>query len=161
MKAGDLIFVKPYSFIGNVIKFMTGGQYSHIAIALSEDKIFEAQYGKISGIYDMTYTNYDIKEPAITDRQRHQLVEFIYNGDPCGREYDGYEIVGWLIQLGLWKFCKNINIDIIKYFDNKKDFICIEAVLYCFREALGIELVENMAEDLVLFSDIYNSKYVI
>lgn len=161
MKAGDLVFVKPYSFVGQSIKLLTGGEYSHIAIAVSEDKIFEAQYGKISGVYDITYENYDIKELAITEEQRKKLVEFVYTGDPCGREYDGSEIAGWIMQLCIWRLCKTANIDIIKYFDSKKEFICIEAVLYCFREALDIELVESKPEDLVLFSDILNSKYVI
>jgi hypothetical protein len=160
VKTGDLIFIKPYDLIGRSITFMTGEEYSHVAMAVSPTLIFEAQYGSVSKLTKIYHPNHEVVPMNLDDYKQKLLIDFIYESDVLGIQYDLNEIFGWLLQLLFSKILNKLNIDLIEDFDNPKKFICIEAILYCYREALGIELLDK-PDHLVLFNDLHNNDYVL
>jgi hypothetical protein len=163
MKTGDLIFVRPShthivsTIVGKTITGLTGQQFSHVAMAISPVLIFEAQNFTVSHITSLYHPDYEVVPMNLTDAQRKQLQDFVFSGDPLGREYDYPEIIGWLIQLVFKSMLSRF--DIVKRFDNNNSFICIEAILYCYKQSLGINLVSNKDESLVLFNDLYRNAY--
>lgn len=159
MKAGDLVFVKPFTFIGHSITTISGEDYSHIGIAVSPTRIYEAQYRRYTRVTDIYFPEYDVIDMGLTEEQQTLLLDYIYNGGVLGIKYDLKEVIGWAFQFLLFRICKKINIDVVKYFDNPRKFICLEAVVQCYREALNIDLTTK-PDHLVMFSDILNGKYI-
>ncbi len=163
MKTGDLVFVRPNhnhitsTIIGKTITGLTGQQFSHVAMAVSPVLIFEAMNFTVSHVTTQYHPDYEIVPMNLSEVQRKQLEAFVFKGDPLGREYDYGQIVGWLIQLVFKSMLKRF--DIVKHFDNQDSFICIEAILYCYKKSLGINLVSDKDESLVLFDDLYRNAY--
>lgn len=74
MKAGDVVFLKPTGFIGWAITKIDGGPYSHVAIAVSETHIIEAQYHTKSRIYPVyTGRSVTVMDLGLTDLQRAMI----------------------------------------------------------------------------------------
>lgn len=158
MKAGDLIFVRPHSFIGKCVQFLMGGEFSHVCMAISSTKVFEAQYGVGSRITDIYFDDYEVVPMDLTYEKRYELIFFVQAGGVLGRKYDFTEALGWVFQSTVAKIYSKLNLNIVGRFDNPKNFICLEAITYCYREGLGIEL-SNKHESLITFEDLLNNPY--
>jgi len=158
MKAGDLIFVRPHSFIGKCVRFLMGGEFSHVCMAISSTKVFEAQKGFGSRITEIYFDDYEVIPMNLTYEERYKLVLYIQTSDVLGRDYDITEVLGWIFQSTVTKIYSKLNLNIVGRFDNPKNFICLEAITYCYREGLGIEL-SNKHESLITFEDLLNNPH--
>lgn len=75
MKAGDVVFLKPTGFIGWAITKIDGGPFSHVAIAVSETHIVEAQYHTKSRIWPAyTGRSVTVMDLGLSDLQRNMIV---------------------------------------------------------------------------------------
>jgi hypothetical protein len=93
------------------------GKYSHVAIAVSDTKIFEAQYNTRTHIVRNPYTDYDIVRLPLTRYEREQVVTKCYN--LRGHWYDYLQAISYLIKY----FSRGF-----KIINNPKYFICSEVV---------------------------------
>lgn len=76
MQAGDIVFLKPTSVIGKLVTWVDGGEYSHVAIAVSPTHIIEAQYFTRSRIWPVyTGDNVMVLDLDLEDWQRQRIID--------------------------------------------------------------------------------------
>lgn len=116
MKRGDILFIRGNSFISKIIN-RVDGIYSHVAIALSEDTILEAQRFTESRIVKNYHTDYDIVDLHLTECHIDKLIDaalyFI------GHDYD-YTQIATILFNNLFKVAR---------MNNRNKFICSELVI--------------------------------
>jgi Permuted papain-like amidase enzyme, YaeF/YiiX, C92 family len=103
IQAGDILLYKSNgSFIEDEISKITHSPYVHVAIAVGDGYIIEANgFIRTREIPVSEEPGYDVfRIPGLTDEQRKQIVEFAKS--KLGTEYDYGEIVGLLIRFELW-----------------------------------------------------------
>lgn len=96
---------------------MIDGEYSHIAIALSENVILEAQRFTESRIIKYTPVNYDILKLTLTEEQEAKLVDTSL--ELIGYEYDYAQIFSTFLHL-VFRF---------KLKNSRKKYICSELIV--------------------------------
>jgi hypothetical protein len=112
MKAGDILFVRGEGIVSNLVRMFDKGEFSHTAIALSNDHILEAQYYTRSRITKIYFDDYEIVDLGLTDEQRNESLKIAI--DLTGEGYDYLQILGYLIK---------------EKFNNPNNFICSEIVV--------------------------------
>lgn len=132
IQTGDIIMYKPRSIIGWVISKITHSPYSHVAIAISPDKIFEANVfinSRIVSIYS-DYVGYDknihhiyrLSEIDSSQKTNIQIMARQLKDKP----YDYKQIFGLFMRLVFnWK---------TSLFNDLNKFICseiIDRMYYC------------------------------
>lgn len=95
MKAGDIVFVRGTSIISKIVRFFDG-EWSHVAIAISDSKIVEADFATRVRAVDMTYTDYEIVDLNLTPEQRAKAK--IVSVGMIGKWYDYIWIVRYLFR---------------------------------------------------------------
>jgi hypothetical protein len=73
MQAGDILFIKGKSFISNLIKEVDKGDFSHVAIAVSETEVFEAQFYTRARITKMTYEDFEVIQLGISKLEQEKI----------------------------------------------------------------------------------------
>lgn len=86
METGDIIFVRNNSIISKIIRFFDKGRFSHCAIAISKDRLIEAQYNIKVSESKNTYPNYEVLKMNMTDKQKKDLLVAIKKYK--GKRYD-------------------------------------------------------------------------
>lgn len=91
-KSGDVLAVTGRDWIDKGIEWISHSKYSHVAIFISEDKLFEAQGGRTLGECDLSYyldsdsvARLEVwSDPTLTDSEREEIVKFAksMNGIP-------------------------------------------------------------------------------
>lgn len=125
MKAGDIVFVKGESLISKIVNYFDG-EYSHVAIALSETHILEAKYFRDVVIRSMKYKDYKVVDLRLSDEQREVIVHKGIN--LVGRKYGYGQIIKEMLQK-LFKF-KDTN-----KLNNPNQMICSELVAHLLFQA--------------------------
>lgn len=121
MKPGDFLLVTDKSFISKLIRWVTKGEWSHVAIVWKDQTLIEAVLGK--GVRHFDAGNY-INDPdtitclyrikGITDQQAAMIVkEAVRNLDT---PYDLIGQIGVLIRA----FCEQRGISFIKFWGRNK-----------------------------------------
>jgi Permuted papain-like amidase enzyme, YaeF/YiiX, C92 family len=111
MKPGDIVFVRSNTLLSKIIRFFDRGAFSHVAIAVSDKQVIEANWYMRTRIVDFHYTDYEIVSLPLTVRQRRVLP--IYAARYVGQWYDYLQIVALLFNSRL---------------NNPKHLICSELV---------------------------------
>jgi hypothetical protein len=118
MRAGDIIFVRGNNWLSKVVTYFDPGEFSHVAIAVSESDIFEAQYYMRANTVPMHYTNY-VTVPLNLNEAEIEKLKVI-----CtmlkGKWYDYKQILGYVLKAEL-DFNES-------YFNNPRHLICSEAL---------------------------------
>jgi hypothetical protein len=97
MKAGDIVFSRDNSLISKVVRYFDGNsKYSHCCIAVSENKVLEAQYFKRSKVVPFYFTDYEIIDLGLSDSQRKQIQEL--TPALIGHRYDYIQIISYFIR---------------------------------------------------------------
>lgn len=123
MKAGDLIFVAETGFIPDLIRDFDHGPFDHVAIAVSDTQILEAQYGHKVSVKDFPYAEdkYAIISLNLTDKEIARIPEFDNKYE--GEDYDFEEIISIAVRLLL-------GLEHIDLLNNKNEVICSELAAY-------------------------------
>lgn len=161
MKTGDLIFIRPNKrsfisrLIGKSITSVTGQEFSHVAMVVSDHLVFEAQAFQKSRVTDFYYEDFEVVRMDINAEQRISIIEYLDSQKLIGKEYDYKEVFGLFLQYILKPFKILLNLN--KY-DSDEKLICIEAIVRVYSEALGIDIC-GKPESSVTFTDLFNNSY--
>jgi hypothetical protein len=96
MQAGDLVFVRDKGIIPTLIRFFDPGRFNHVAVAVSDTQIIEAEYNTRVHIVDMNYEDIEIVSLGLTLEQQEAIVKAA--NKYIGRRYDLLQILGYLIK---------------------------------------------------------------
>lgn len=119
MKTGDIIFVRPKNWIGRAITFFDKGEFCHVAIALDERRIFEAERGVNVRIIDNPYIDFEVVDLGLTYEQQQQIIE--YAPSYLGKQYDYIQVFLILIR-------KVFHLDKKYMFNSLNTLICSELI---------------------------------
>ena len=123
------MFVRGSSLLSRIIRLFDKGRYSHVAIAVSETEILEAQYFTRSKVVRNYHLDYDIVDLNLSDYQRKEVVRM--SKSMVGKWYDYRQILGYVFR---------------KPWDNPNNMICSELVavmlfeLYIIRPSHNVSL---------------------
>jgi hypothetical protein len=118
MKSGDIIFVRGNSLISWLIKLFDHGQFSHVAIAVSDNEVLEAEYNTKTRITPFYFTDYEIVDLGLSAEQMKRVEELAPK--LIGYKYDFFEIVTIAI--------RNIFDRKFRIWNSPKAYICSELV---------------------------------
>lgn len=119
MRAGDIVFFKPSDWLGRMIAKVDGGPYSHVAIAVSDTHVAEAQGLRFSRITPLYGRDHDIIDIGLSEEQRRQIT---MNAPLIvGRWYDYKLIAGYFLR-NVFKW----NVDAL--WNSQMNLICSELV---------------------------------
>lgn len=145
MQPGDIVFINGQTPLSQIVRWVDGGPFSHVAVAVGSDQIIEAQYFTKVRITEMPYENYEVIPMNFNheekDRIIHKAIELV------GRWYD-YKQVAWYFLDSLFALnAKNI-------WNSKNNLICSELVDILLRE-VGIIPHSGMLGDITP-NELYN-----
>lgn len=126
MQAGDILFVRGKSLLSRIIRWFDQGDFSHVAIAVSDTHILEAQYFTRSRIVENYFEDYDIVRFPLDEADRIHLKFMIDSGHYQGVWYDYAQIIWYMIERFIKFFLK---LDMRNPFNNPNHMICSEIVL--------------------------------
>jgi hypothetical protein len=118
MKSGDIVFVRGNSLISWLIKLFDHGQFSHVAIAVSDNEVLEAEYNTKTRITPFYFTDYEIVDLGLSDEERKRVEELAPK--LVGYGYDFLEI--------LTIFMRNVFDRKFKIWNSPQAYICSEIV---------------------------------
>lgn len=96
MKAGDVIFVRGTSAFSTAVRYFDPGQFSHVAIAVSETHILEAQWYTKSRITPFYFQDYQIIDLDLGEAERDYIVHA--GIQLVGKWYDYRQILGVVLR---------------------------------------------------------------
>ena len=111
MKAGDIIFVRGNTILSKCIRYFDKGEFSHVAIAVSDTHVLEAQYFTKSRITPMYFTDYEIIDLGFTDEERMDTIKI--GIELVGVWYDYFQAISYIFRTG---------------FNNPNHYICSEMI---------------------------------
>lgn len=119
MRAGDIIFVRGKSPLSKIIRFFDKGKYSHVAIAISQTHIIEAQYFTKVRVVENYYKDYDILDLNLSENERSRVaVEGIQY---VGKYYDYFQ--------ALWYSLRYVfNLETSQIWNSPNSMICSELI---------------------------------
>lgn len=99
MELGDIVFFKGKSFISRIIRMLTGSPYTHVAIAISNNTILEADRFIKVGLRPIAdHEVYCImRYTGLTKEQQSTI--FAGATSYIGAKYDYLSILTWLVRL--------------------------------------------------------------
>lgn len=158
MKKGDIVFVQGKGIISRFIRLIDNGKFSHVAIAISESEVIEADVDTRVAIRTFDSSKYTIIEVVDLGISQEQRDRVYYSAlDMLGVKYDYFQLL-WYGLRKLFNF-KGDN-----KFNNPRHVICSELVFIVLEEIgvledlgikeglnRGIDLTPNELYDLVKF----------
>lgn len=138
MKAGDIIFVRGKSPLSKCVKFFDNGEFSHIAIAVSDTHIFEANWYTRAEITEFHFEDYEIIDLGLTEEERQLIVSESFK--LIGKWYDYFQILWYILKRFFNPKGRN-------RFNNPNMLICSEAVYILLNKLGKEEIVGNLNID--------------
>lgn len=115
MEAGDLVFVREKGIIPSIIRFFDKGKFNHVAIAIDDTHILEAEYNTRVRIIENPYTDIEVVPLKIKDKSKVKR----FAAMNIGKKYDFGEIVRiWLRLVFGWSWFSKFN--------TPKEVVCSE-----------------------------------
>jgi hypothetical protein len=140
MQAGDIVFFRSSSFIGDVICWLSKSEYSHVGLAVNDTEIVEADRFILTRKVPLNASNVVVMRAELTEDQQKQIVSIAES--LIGRPYDYLGIfflfIRCLLNL-LLPFCK---LTIPNPFNDLNKLWCTELVDEVFNQ-VGIDLVPS------------------
>jgi hypothetical protein len=118
MKSGDIVFVRGNSLISWLIKLFDHGQFSHVAIAVSDNEVLEAEYNTKTRITPFYFTDYEIVDLGLSTEQMKRVEELAPK--LVGYKYDFMEIISI--------FVRNVFDKKFRIWNSPQAYICSELV---------------------------------
>lgn len=119
MQAGDVVFVKPSGPLSYLVAKIDGGDFSHVAMAVNETHIVEAQYFTKSRIVPAYARDVLVMDLGLSDEQRRTIQQNAIS--ITGRWYDYRLIVHYFLTNALqW--------DMKAIWNSQNNLICSELV---------------------------------
>ncbi|MGD7021788.1 YiiX/YebB-like N1pC/P60 family cysteine hydrolase [Rossellomorea vietnamensis] len=100
METGDIVFFKGESWISSLITSLTGSSFSHVALAVNDEKVIEADRFikcRIRKINAEEIVTLKRVKGGLTKEEKNQLLNLV--PDYLGRPYDYGAIARWFFRL--------------------------------------------------------------
>lgn len=133
MQAGDVVFMKPGGIIGRLVAKFDGSPYSHVAIAVSETHIAEAQGHTRSRVWPLYERDNMVLSLPLTEEQRAAIPVIAINH--TGRWYDWRLIAYYFMN-------RVLRLDTKAIWNSQNNLICSELVASVLHTAGYIPAVE-------------------
>lgn len=121
MRAGDIVFVRGNSPLSKLVQLFDKGEFSHVAIAVSETHILEADWYMRTRIREMKYTDVEIVDLGLTESERDDVVHA--GIQLIGRWYDYPQILWYVLK-------RFFSLDGRNKFNSPSNLICSEVIYY-------------------------------
>lgn len=111
IQTGDIILVRGNTpLISRAIRWFTNSEYTHVALAVSEDQVFEIDINKRLAIHPLEHKNYDIYryKHGLTLSQKASLRYYADQVATTNKGYDWWRAIGFAMQK-LFKTKKTFN----------------------------------------------------
>lgn len=141
MQAGDLIFVGESGLIPDIIRYFDKGKFDHVAIAVDENHILEAQYNTKVHIIENPYKNFEVVSLNLKNCKIDEFTKK-YLGEP----YDFGEILKIWVRL-------EFHINYFNKFNDAKEVICSELA----GDWLEFTGIAKKGEELLAPNELYRS----
>lgn len=120
MRAGDIVFESGTTPISKIIKWLDGGEFSHVGICVSDSgHLLESQYGVDTRITPFYFKDYEVVDLGLTDEERDKVVHL--GIQLVGRHYDYLQIFGYLAKY-------LFGLKDIRKFNSPNNLICSELI---------------------------------
>lgn len=136
IQPGDVLLFKGTTpIISPLIRWATNSEYTHVAIAVSEDLVYEIDIDRRLAIHPIREGQYDVfrYRYGLTPHQRAQLTSHAIRRAKKSRGYDWFKILSFGLE-------KIFRFPII--FNEINNEVCSEIVDYLFDD-IGIDLVPD------------------
>jgi len=157
LKQGDVVFLQGKSFISKAVRFFDKGTFSHVAIAMSNTHILEADFDTRVSIVPFDREQYNIIEVIDLELNKEERSRVVDIGTKMvGKKYDYMQIIWYMISKLLRLKGKN-------KFNNPNNYICSELVFVVLEEAgtlkelslrggtRGIDMTPNQLYDFIKY----------
>ncbi|MCY8228712.1 hypothetical protein MOC30_14075 [Bacillus spizizenii] len=158
MKKGDIIFVQGKGIVSKIIRMFDRGKFSHVAIAMSESQVIEADVDTEVAVRPLSMDKYrlvEIVDLELTFEQREKVIRSALK--MIGTKYDYIQLL-WYALRKIFRFRGRNRLN------NPKYVICSEMVFRVLNESGiledlgidesyedGIDLTPNELYDLVKY----------
>lgn len=148
MKKGDIIFVQGKSLISKLIRYFDNeGTFSHVAIAIDDDRIVEVDVDTKVAINHLDKSKYSVIEVldlGLTPNERREVVYEAFK--LLGTKYDYIQLLWYVLR-------KLFNLKGKNRLNNPKYVICSELVFKIFNKSgilieLGLSKTYKNGQDL-------------
>jgi hypothetical protein len=139
MKAGDIIFVRGSSPLSKLVRFFDEGRFSHVAIAVSDKHVFEANWYIKATIREFHFKDYEIVDLGLTDEERKIITTESFS--LIGKWYDFNQIIWYMVM-------RFLNIKGSNIFNSPNMLICSEAIYDLLKKVRKSHLVEGLSIDV-------------
>lgn len=148
MRRGDIVFVKGKGIISKLVSLVDGnGRFSHVSIAVFEDRVIESNLDTKVAIREFDaemYSDIEVIDLGLTTRQRREV--YFEAKKLIGKKYDYIQLFWYLIR-------KPFNLKGKNKLNNPNNIICSELVYIVLDKAgilaeLGIEYTIHNGVDL-------------
>ncbi|MBK1611807.1 YiiX/YebB-like N1pC/P60 family cysteine hydrolase [Bacillus cereus] len=157
MRQGDVVFLQGKSFISKAVRFFDKGKFSHVAIAMSNTHILEADFDTRVAIVPFDKNEFNIIEVIDLGLNKDERSRVVAMGSKMvGKKYDYMQIIWYMISKLLRLKGKN-------RFNNPNSYICSELVFAVLEEAgileelcikdgsRGIDMTPNQLYDFIKY----------
>lgn len=96
LQTGDIIFIRGRGIISNTIRAIDRGEFSHVAVALSDTHVIEAEWNTKSIIKPFEHEDYEIVTLMLTDEQKDRLIKRAIQ--LTGMWYDYPQLLGYMFK---------------------------------------------------------------
>lgn len=96
MKAGDIVFVRGTSLISKLVRLFDNGEFSHVAIAVSDSEVIETNWNMKSKIVKFHYKDYEIITLNLTEVQRQRVPVIARSLE--GKWYDYLQVISYIFK---------------------------------------------------------------
>lgn len=158
MARGDIVFTTSNSFISKLIRRITGGPWSHVAMDIGDNRVIESDLGY--GVRFNDIKNYEKYELYYVDGISDKDINSIIDEFSCcvGKKYDLISQIGICFRI----LCHNYCLKFISFHGKNKlnsdGFFCSEIIHSIFLKN-GKELVK-LSSSYVTPRDLYHSELI-
>lgn len=96
IQTGDILFVRGKGIISDLVRFFDNGEFSHVAMAVTNCSIIEAQYFTKSRITSVYFDDYEIVRLNLSEKQRQEVINI--SPSLVGKWYDYIQILSYILK---------------------------------------------------------------
>lgn len=153
IEIGDVLLVKGKGLVSFLVKLFTRSKYSHVALAVSNNRVIEIDWKYRLQIRSIEHEEYDVYRlnRGLTNEETFIILSYVYS--LIGSKYDFSKIFSLVFEILFSRRGKRI-------FDNPNKFICSDIIDSAYQK-IGVDLVPHYADQDTTPDDLSKSKMLV
>jgi len=94
LEVGDIVFVRGHTALSKLVRLFDKGEFSHVAVAVSESHVIEAEWNTKSIITPFSHKDYEIIRFDLSEVDKDRLIKKAIQ--LTGRWYDYPQMLGYM-----------------------------------------------------------------